>query len=436
MQHSVNYKLMTSHIALWLVVLLTLAGCGSRGQNSQTANNSSANSESNGEGYEHVYYKPRYAGGFDIVGHADSTSRIIRIKTLWQGKDSTAMELFIRRDGEQVPAGFKGQVIDEEARHLCLMSSSYVAMLDLLGETERIAALSGIDYISNTWVQSNHENITDIGPDSSADYERLIASGTDLVLLYGIASSSPMESRLRALGIPYLYLSEYLEPSPLGRAEWITAVAEIVASRPAGAMLFDKIESNYLSLQSLIPSDIDRPEVMLNLPYGDIWYMSPAHTGTAQMIEDAGAHYIWAGEANGNNAKPSEANGKKKTKEPISNKSTPIDFEEAYSLASKADNWLNLGQATSLEQILNKYPVFANLDCVKERRLYNNDARTTASGGNDFWETGQVRPDIVLCDLIRIFHPELLDEQVINNLEIVANLDSLYFKNLYYYRRF
>ena len=96
------------------------------------------------------------------------------------------------------------------------------------------------------------------------------------------------------------------------------------------------------------------------------------------------------------------------------NSSTPISLEEALLLAMKADFWLNLGQMVSMEEVCAAAPRFAKVDAVRFGRLYNNTKRTNESRGSDFWESGAVRPDIILEDLIKILHYE-------------APTDSLYY---------
>lgn len=51
---------------------------------------------------------------------------------------------------------------------------------------------------------------------------------------------------------------------------------------------------------------------------------------------------------------------------------------------------------------------YANFAAVKTGNVYNNNARINNSGGNDYWESGTSNPDIVLSDLIKILHPEIL----------------------------
>ena len=109
-----------------------------------------------------------------------------------------------------------------------------------------------------------------------------------------------------------------------------------------------------------------------------------------RLIADAGGDYIY----------------KKNT----SNRSLPIDLEEAYMLTAQADMWLNAGSAASLGELKSQFPKFTNTRCVRNGAVYNCNKRLNVAGGNDYWESGVVQPDVVLHDLIAIMHPEVLDE--------------------------
>ena len=103
-----------------------------------------------------------------------------------------------------------------------------------------------------------------------------------------------------------------------------------------------------------------------------------------------------------------------------SNRSVPIDLEEAYLLVAGADVWLNVGNVATRAELEAQYPKFADAACVRNGEVFNCNKRVNAAGGNDYWESGVVRPDVILHDLIAIMHPEVLAE---NDRE------------LYYYRQ-
>ena len=79
-------------------------------------------------------YAPAYSSGFEIFGAEGMKSTILKTYAPWQGAEGEETQLFIARNGEQAPADFPGQVLDGDARHIVCMSSTYIAMLDALGE--------------------------------------------------------------------------------------------------------------------------------------------------------------------------------------------------------------------------------------------------------------------------------------------------------------
>lgn len=206
-----------------------------------------------------------------------------------------------------------------------------------------------------------------------------------------VSGASAMEPKLRELGIPYAYMGEYLEQSPLGKAEWLVAVAEIAGMRERGEEVFREIPLRYDSLKTLAAKAEQKPVVMLNTPYGDSWLMAPPSSYVARLIADAGGQYVYT--------------------QDTGNQSRPIDTEEAYRLAEMSDCWINVGSAASLRELAEIVPKFMDTRPVREGRVYNNNRRTNPSGGNDYWESGVIHPDLILQDLIRIFHPELTDAE-------------------------
>ncbi len=343
------------------------------------------------EDFDKPVYMLEYASGFDILSADGRQSVLVTVTNPWQGADSVTTRLFIARDGETAPEGFDGQVLEGDAARIVAMSSTHIAMLDAVGEVGRVVGVSGIDYISNPDVQARRESIGDVGYEGNVNYELLLSLDPDLVLLYGVNGASGMEPKLRELGIPFMYVGDYLEESPLGKAEWMVALSEVVGCRSEGEKVFAEIPVRYNALKQRVAENaLDAPSVMLNMPYGDSWFMPSAGSYAVRLIEDAGGDYIY----------------KKNT----GNASTPIDMEEAYLLASAADLWLNVGMASTLGEVKAACPKFADTRCFRNGYVYNNNACTNAAGGNDYFESAVVHPDLLLRDLVKIFHPELVEE--------------------------
>lgn len=372
------------HLVIGLFVLaITIVSCGGNGNSSVST-------------YADSIYLPEYASGFRILGAEGRSSVIIESVNPWQGADSVVTRLFIARDGEEPPQGFEGQVIEGDARRIVAMSSTHIAMLDVIGETARVVGVSGMDFISNDAVRSRRDSIGDVGYDGNVNYELLLSLQPDIILLYGTNGASGMEPKLKELGIPYVYIGEYLEDSALGKAEWIVAVAEIVGKRDEGIKAFSAIPERYNAIREKAANCLkhsSRPKVMINLPYGDSWFMAPTGSYLVRLIEDAGGDYIY--------------------KKNNSNESRPIDLEEAFMLVSTSDKWINVGQTRSLDELRKNYPKFAATKPVLSGEVYNTTGRVAANGANDYWERGVVEPDVVLRDMVMIFHPELADSDLV-----------------------
>lgn len=358
------------------LLLLVSSGCR-RGQATAFA----------ADGFRDTLYAPRHAGNFCILGAPGCASVMVESRNPWQGADSVCTRLLILRDGEQAPEGFDGQILHGDAARVVAMSSTHVAMLDAIGRAGNIVGVSGRGFISTPL----GDDVADVGYDGNIDYEALMGASPDLVLLYGVGAPSAMEGKLRELGIPYIYVGDYLEESPVGKAEWLVAIGETAGIRDAAERRFAAIDSSYTALCRRTDSVAERPRVMLNTPYGDAWFMPTADNYMARLISDAGADYVCA-----------DLKG---------NKSATIDIEQAYMLASGADFWLNTGQTSDMRSLLAQCPRFADTAPVLAGRVYNNTLRSTPGGGNDFYESAIVHPDLVLRDLIKIFHPELVGEE-------------------------
>ena len=361
-----------------LLCLFFLASCISRNKTSL-------------EVFKQNIYIPEYASGFKILGAENFASTLIQITNPWQGAKDITMSYFVSRNGEQAPAGFNGPIIPAGAKQIVCMSSSYIAMLDALGEINRIVGVSGIDYIANPYILAHKDSIKDLGPEMN--YELLISLKPDVVLLYGIGDAqTAVTDKLKELSIPYLYMGEYLEESPLGKAEWMLVLSELTDKREEGMEIFREIPKRYYALKTLTDSVKQRPTVMFNTPWNDSWVMPSTQSYMAQLVTDAGADYIY--------------------KENNSNSSTPIGLETAYKLIQKADYWINVGMASTLDELKTVNPKFVDAKAVREKTVYNNNLRTTPTGGNDYWESAVIRPDVVLRDLIHIFHPELVSDSL------------------------
>lgn len=287
-----------------------------------------------------------------------------------------AAPLYIGRG--EAPSG--AYAIPEEPRRIVCMSSTHVAMLSALGLADRVVGVSGLRFITDPEIQRLKP--ADVGRDENVDYELLLSLRPDLVLLYGIGAPSPMEEKLRQLRVPFVYLNEFMEQSPLGKAEWLVALAEICGKGDEGRRIYQGIAKRYRNLRDSVAVTSYRPGVMLNTPYQGSWFMPAGDSYMIRLVEDAGGTYVY----------PNSNSG-----------SVPVDIEEAYRLASGADVWINVDAASTLGDLRRILPKFADIPPVQNGRVWASNKRNTAGGGNDFYESGIIYPDRVLSDLHLIF---------------------------------
>lgn len=324
-------------------------------------------------------YTPHYAKGFSVVRDKVSDEVLLCITNPWQGARDVTLYHSLSRPSQRIVA----------------MSSSYVAMIDAIGCAERIVGVSGAKFISTQSISNRIESgaTADIGFDGAFDFELVKAMQADLVLLYGVSGEvKGVSNKLDELGIPYIYIGEYLEDEPLGRAEWLVAMGYLCGKVAESKELFEEIEQRYLAIRNQAHTSTYRPRVMLNTPYRDTWFMPSTKSYMVRLIEDANGEYIY------------KANHSDSTR--------PISLEEALLLAERADFWLNVGQHRTLKELRAATPHFNNVAAVRHCRIYNNTRRTTQNGGSDFWESGTIRPDVILADLVKILHHEAASEEL------------------------
>lgn len=272
------------------------------------------------------------------------------------------------------------------SRIVC-MSSTHVACLDALGCDSVIVGASGKSYLSNVRVK---KSAVEVGYDPDIDYEAVLSVNPDLFVAYSVSEADPQYVRkLRELGVPVLLISDHLEQHPLARAEYVRLFGALVGKLPQADDYFSKIEGEYLGIAEIITSsDVEPAQVLINVPYSGEWFIPGGDNYTARLVSDAGGEILHA------------EKGKVA--------SSVISMEEAYVMSAEADVWLNPGWCKTKKDLLSVSPLFKEFPSVRVP-VYNNTLRENSEGGNDFWESGAVHPELILSDLATILHPDLYE---------------------------
>ncbi len=288
--------------------------------------------------YTDEVYVPEYAGGFKVYSLPD---------------DSTSLALEVYRPDTMRIAIPRGGY-----RSLMCMSSTYVGGLTALGADSLIVAVSGKDYLNNQTVKAK---AAEAGYEGAMDYEAILAAKPDIALIYGIAGRSPIEDKLKELSIPIVYINDFEEQNPLGRAEWMVALGALAGID--GRARFTEIKKAYTPVGG-------ETTVMINAPYSGNWFIPGRENYMSKLIADAGGQ-ICVNQVSGT-------------------QSITIDLEKALPALASAQIWLNPGQVNTMAEAQRLVP----------KGKFNAAVWNQTS---DFYESGASRPDLVLDELKQIF---------------------------------
>lgn len=277
-------------------------------------------------------------------------------------------------------------------KKVACLSTSHIGFLSALGLENSIEGTLNPEFTYSPILHNKYKtgHLQSLGG-AEINFEKLIELDVDLVFasVYDAAGMKKVD-RIRDLGIDVVLVSEFMEEKPLQKAEWIKFFSAFYPQdvQERADSIYREIEENYRKTASLLTDIADKPSVMTGLPWGGAWFVPGGNSFQSAFIDGAGAEYIF--------------NENKETN------SFVVDFELMLQKAMNVDYWINVGDAESLEEIKAMDQRFSYFKAFDKGMVYNNNARKNESGGNDYWESGVVRPDIVLKDLIKIFHPELL----------------------------
>jgi iron complex transport system substrate-binding protein len=336
-----------------------------------------------------------YAGRFNIE-KLEGYSKIT-ITDPWQGASGVNQVYYLVKRGSKIPAeASKNSVIFVPVRKIICMSTTHVAMISALGEEESVAGISGAPFVCDKKLSEKIKNneVADVGYDSGINKELIIRINPELIMMYGVGNESAGHfSKISELGFSTIFNADYLETDPLGKAEWIKLFGALYCKEQAADSIFRSVSCNYLRLKDRIKENVaEHPRVLLGLPYKDTWFISPGNSYISRIIADAGGQYLWS--------------------ETISNISMPYGIENVYIKAMNADFWLNAGAAGNKDYIASLDPRLAALPCYIHGRVYNNNRRMNKNGGNDYWESGSMHPELILRDIASILHPGFIEEDL------------------------
>jgi iron complex transport system substrate-binding protein len=319
--------------------------------------------------------------------------KVVTVNSPYPGAEEVATYLLVQC-GTPAPEGFEDAVtIEVPINSLVAMSTTYLPHLVTLGVVDRLVGLDSLAFASTPEVRARIDagEVAEVGFGAEVNVEQVIDLDPDVVMTYSSGSADfDAQPKLEEAGATVVVNSDYLDASPLGQAEWAKFLAAFFNKEATATTWFEGVVAEYEELQTLAATAENQPTVLLNTPYEGTWYMAGGRSYVAQLLADAGAAYLWADDESAT--------------------TLFLDFESVYDRAQAADYWLNLGFVNTLADLAATDERFAEFAAFQNGNLYNNDGRLNEAGGNDYYEGGAANPHLVLADLIKIFHPELLPE--------------------------
>jgi len=335
--------------------------------------------------------QPGMASRFSIL-EGEGYLKIV-IRDPWQNTTGTELEYYLLPHNSNLPAGIKEkQVIRVPVARMICMSTTHLAMMSALDATDLLVGIAGPGLVYDSLVLDAVASgrIRDVGYEGNLNSELIVALEPDVLVAYGVtAPSSGQLGRLTAMGAKVIYDADYLEEHPLSRLQWIKLFGLLTGKQAMADSICNAVSVRYNELADRVARSAgERPAVLLGAPWEDVWYISPSNSYIGRLIEDAGGDYLFSDLRESN--------------------SMPFSVEAVFKRAADADLWLNPGAAESLSELADADHRLGVLPVFSRGEVWNNRNRTTPEGGNDYWESAVVRPDLLLMDFVSIIHPELL----------------------------
>ena len=332
----------------------------------------------------------KYATQLNIVRHKDYTEVVV--KNPW--KEGKILHRYLLVPDSIDPQDISltsyhspltSTIVRTPLRRSVMFTTVHCAMLMSFGCEQSIAGVADLKYIKIPWIheQVKAGRITDVGEGMSPVVEKIIDQRPDALFLSPFENSGGY-GRLEEIGIPIIECAEYMEPSPLARAEWLRFYGMLFGCEQKADSLFAVVDSSYCALRSLFTVDKQK-SVLLDKVTGSVWYVPGGRSTIGQMIQDAGGNYPWADDDHSG--------------------SVSLPFEAVLEKAGEADVWLfrySSDHDITPDELLSEHHGYGQFKAFRSGEIYGCDVERSL-----FYEESPFRPDWLLGDYIHILHPDI-----------------------------
>lgn len=333
-----------------------------------------------------------YAKGFRINKLASGITEI-DVSSPWPNAETTFTYALVpkeKSDAIALKTANYDAIIHTPVQRIVVTSTTHIPALEALGIAERLVGFPGTQYVSSEATRKRIDAglVQELGQNETLNTEMAVALHPELVVGFGIDGQNKVYETLKKANISVVYNGDWTEETPLGKSEWIKFFAPFFGLEQKADSIFKAIEKSYMASKALAGGSKNLPTVISGALYKDVWYMPGGQSWAAQFMADAHANYLW-----------------KNTPE---TGSLSLSLESVLLHGKEADFWIGPAQYTSYLEMANSSRHYKGFAAYKNKKTYTFAATTGATGGLLYYELAPHRPDLVLKDLIRIFHPELL----------------------------
>ena len=336
-----------------------------------------------------IFFK--YAKGITIKGSYNSY--IITIKNPWKdAKNELRYNLLDSTIAIYDKTSKQYDGIFHKPKRIVATSTTHLPALELLNVEHTLVGFPETNFISSKKIRHhiNNGDIRELGKNEGINTEVLLDLNPDLIIGFGVSRSNNAFEVIKNANIPVIYNGDWLEDSPLAKAEWIKFFGALYGKEKEADSIFNIIEKDYLDAKTLAQNVSKQPTILSGAMYKDIWYLPNGTSTEAQLLKDANTNYLW---------KNTNGNG-----------SLALSFETVIDKGLNADLWLSPSSYKSLEALKEANTNYTRFKAFKNKQIYTFSNTTGETGGVLYYELGLARPDIVLKDIIKICHPQLLPD--------------------------
>ena len=330
----------------------------------------------------------KYARNLTMVRYADRTE--VMIRNPW---DTTAvLHHYVLQDHKSYKSQESyesyepyGTPVRTPLRRAGIFTAVHCGLVKELGCEPAIRGICEIEYINIPSIKRavSEGRVANFGSAMEPSIEGIMDAQPDALLISPFENSGGY-GRVERLGIPIIECADYMEFSPLARAEWMRFYGRLFGVGERADSLFLEVERRYLTLRDEANHVSHRPTLIAERPYSGVWYVPGGSSAMGVLYHDAGADYLFY--------------DRKK------NGSLALSVETVFEVGQQADIWLiKYNQPTPLtrRQITADYPPFAHFRAVETGRVYGCNQETSR-----FYEETPYHPDRLLRNLVEIIHPE------------------------------